>query len=150
MRLVVIDVRGERCKRGGILLAWMQKRAMRSEGSAGRSRRKTAGRQTAVPQRGDWGMQRILAVVVMAGSIGILSGCGESAADKAAREAKEAAENQAVMKASQEEQQKVKEINEKARAEAAAKGDETSDEGTKSDDDSTNKSDDDSEKSKDE
>ena len=95
-------------------------------------------------------MQRILAVIVMAGGIGFLAGCGESAADKAARDAKEAAEKQAMMKAADEEQQKVKEINEKARAEAAAKGDEAADEGKKSDDDSTEKSDDDSEKSKDE
>jgi len=102
------------------------------------------------PRKGDRGMQRILAVIVLAGGIGFLAGCGESAADKAARETKEAAEKQAMIKANDAEQKRFQEINEKVRAESAAKGDEASDEGKKSDDDSTEKSDDDSEKSKDE
>jgi hypothetical protein len=95
-------------------------------------------------------MQRILAVIVTAGSLGFLTGCGESGAAKAAREKQEAAEKQAMIKANDEEQQKIKEINEKARAESAGKGDAASEEGQKGEGDATGKSDDNSEESKDE
>ena len=72
-------------------------------------------------------MRRILAVIVMAGSLGFLAGCGESAAEKSAREAKEAAENQAVMKANDEEQKTVKAENDKVRAGDAGKTEEAAD-----------------------
>jgi hypothetical protein len=113
-----------------------------ANGPAGCSRQKMADCLEFTPRKGDRGMQRILAVIVMAGSLGFLAGCGESAADKAARETKEAAEKQAMIKANEEEQQRIKSINEQENAKAAAKGEEASDEGKKSDDDS--------EKSKDE
>jgi hypothetical protein len=55
-----------------------------------------------------------------------------------------------MIKANEEEQQRIKETNEKARAQTAGKGEEASDDGKKSDDDSTDKSDEDSKKPKDE
>jgi hypothetical protein len=82
-------------------------------------------------------MQRILAIVVMAGSLGFLAGCGESAAEKTAREAKEAAEKQAMIKSNDEDQKKFNEENEKSRAESAGKGEEASDEGKKTDENAT-------------
>jgi len=101
-------------------------------------------------------MQRILAVVVMAGSLGFLAGCGESATDKAAREAKEAAEKQQMMKANDEEQQRFKSINEQVNAKGAANGEEASDDAKKKDgdadeaDDSSKKADGDSDEPKEE